>query len=165
MFDTRLSKQERETKEEDVLAALTPLLSSSPPVPCKSHHLSPVWLSNTRAQPPIQKTETSHLSLGLRGLPLGGGLIQIPTFQKPVAFVNGGGRYSFTGPSKIFSKLLLHEHFTNTPACPYNPHQLPERVRATHKPANGMQGVLIPAGFSHQSTAIYSINTRSPSGN
>lgn len=42
-----------------------PLLSSSPSVPRKSHHLSPIWPSNTGAQPPIQKTETSHLLLGL----------------------------------------------------------------------------------------------------
>lgn len=59
MFDTRPSKQERETKEEDVLTALTPpLLFSSPSVPGKSHHLSPIWPSNTGAQSRRQKPVT-----------------------------------------------------------------------------------------------------------
>lgn len=78
MFDTRASKQDGETKGEDVLAVLPPPLSSSPSAPSKSHHLPPTRPSNATAQPPNP--------VGSKSVPAGAGsqhfsLLKIPTLR------------------------------------------------------------------------------------
>lgn len=69
MFDPRSSKQEGQTKEEDVLTALTCSRLFLPT--CAITCLSQIWPSITGAQPPAQNTEASNLLLGLSSLPPG----------------------------------------------------------------------------------------------
>lgn len=69
MFDPRSSKQEGQTKEEDVLTALTCSRLFLPT--CAIICLSQIWPSITGAQPLAQNTEASNLLLGLSSLPPG----------------------------------------------------------------------------------------------
>lgn len=95
MFDTEPHKQERETKEEDVLTTLT-LPSLFLPI-CITQEPSSVSNLAIQHQGPTSNPEDRNQQpfLGLQGLPSVGDLNQTPTFQSPLTFVNSGGRYSF----------------------------------------------------------------------